>query len=133
MPTTDEIEASGIYGPIDTPRGEATIARWKSDTYQGRAINPSTWYHLLSADGVTSLGLIQWSNGAGFAFEPVAVGQALGVPVDSINEGIRVLSTRLPLGGFSDDRKSDFEPDDAGDDDSGYGPNSYFARSMEKD
>lgn len=42
-------------------------------------------------------------------------------------------AARLPLSNFGDDGQGDFEPDDAGDDDSGYGPSSYFARSMERD
>lgn len=96
MPTPEEVDAVGTYGPFDYGHGTATISRWQSDTYEGRSIPPARWYHVLSTDGITSYGLIQIENGESYAFEPSAAGlNVAGVVVRDLNEGIRKLTHRV--------------------------------------
>lgn len=96
MPTPDEVDAAGVYGPMDVGGRLATVARWQSETYEGRPILPGRWYHLLSADHFTSYGMIECSTGEFFAFRPYEVGEGLGDVCSSLNEAIRLLAADGP-------------------------------------
>jgi len=96
MPTPEEVDAAGIFGPFDYAYGTATISRWQSDTYKGRSIPTARWYHVLSTDGITSYGLIQIESTESYAFEPTAVGRNVaGIVVRDLNDGIHKLTPRV--------------------------------------
>ena len=96
MPTPEEVDAVGTI-EIDFGGRLATVSRWKSPTFDGRAIAPGRWYHVLSSDGVTSYGMVNVIKGESYAYRPFEVGQGLGEVVGSLDEGLRVL--RRDFGG----------------------------------
>ena len=92
MPTPDEVDAAGeSYGPMDVHERLTYVARWQSNTYEGKSILPGRWYHVMSADGITSWGLIDASRGSFYAFPPVSVGVGLGDSFRTLDEAIRAL------------------------------------------
>jgi len=94
MPTPEEVDAAGTYGPVDLMNGGGTahISKWADTTYQGRPLPPGRWYSILSSDLVTDLGMIECSTGTFYAFKPYEVGEGLGRVTHSMNEAIRMLA-----------------------------------------
>jgi len=91
MPTPEEVDAGGgTYGPLEVNGRVFTISRWRSASFEGRSIS-GRWYQVLSADDVTTVGMIQASTGEFFAFQPYEVGNGLGEAARSLDEAIRIL------------------------------------------
>lgn len=90
MPTPEEVDAVGVYGPIDVAGRSATVARWRSPTYEGRVLPHGRWYHVLAGDGVTSFGMID-AAGEFYAWEPALLGHALGRAFRTLNEAVSYL------------------------------------------
>jgi hypothetical protein len=96
MPTPEEVdEAGAFYGPMDIGGRTATISRCQSDTFEGRPIPLGRWYHLLSTDGVTSLGMIEAFGDEFYAYKPYEAGEGWGRAAGSLNEAIRLLATDI--------------------------------------
>lgn len=100
MPTPEEVDAVGV-AQVDVNGHVVTVARWESDTFEGRAIDPGRWYHALSSDGVTSYGLINAdgaAHGEFYAYAPASIGEGLGEVVSSLNAGLKALVRPLDAG-----------------------------------
>ncbi|KJC65199.1 hypothetical protein [Agreia bicolorata] len=96
MPTIEQVDQVGNYGPVDIEGTPVIISRWQSDSVEGRPIPTGRWYAVQAPDGHL-FGLIDASGGLMYAFEPFAIGVALGATVRTLDEGIRILvSKRRP-------------------------------------
>lgn len=89
--TPDEVDAAGVVS-IDVDGRLVHVSPWVDVTYETRPIaRDGRWYHAFASDNVTSYGLVHVSAGGTYAFEPVSVGEGLGVQVDSLAGGVRLL------------------------------------------
>ncbi len=94
MPTPDEIDKIGTFGPIDLNGHSATVARWQSDTFEGKPLAPGRWYHVQGGDGRTTIGIIQYEGDQFYAYRPYELGETLASVFATLNEAIRSFAAK---------------------------------------